>query len=216
MDSLQRELRNRIVMVLLGAAALLAMTGGTARAAAPSRPVTGIGILVMRSLNPDISVDTMMLPLYDEPGLRRIGTTRPSALPHLSAVLARDERDEAVAVLQKRSNWLRIAYDDAGREGWVEQQRSWQFATWDNWLKGRVAQFLPGIPKQYLRLLREPSVAAPPLDTPVVQKQLRIIRAKDDWLQVLVDGSVMGWVRWRDGDDRFLVQIKDRFSQLKR
>jgi hypothetical protein len=167
----------------------------------------------MRSLNPDISVDTMMLPLYDEPGLRRIGTTRPAVLPRLSSVLAMPGSDLAVAVLQKKSDWLLIAYDDAGREGWIELQRSWQYVTWDNWLKGRVAQLLPGISKPYTQLYREPSASAAAYDVSLQQKQMRIIQSREDWIQVLANANVVGWLRWRDNDGRFLVQLNDRFSQ---
>jgi hypothetical protein len=214
MKGCMQLLRNsRLVAGALVAVAALLLSALPCAAAPSSRPLSGIGVLVMRSLNPDISVDTMMLPLYDEPGLRRIGTTRPSALPRLSSVIAMPGRDLAVAVLQKKSNWLLIAYDDAGREGWIELQRSWQYVTWDNWLKGRVARLLPDIKKPYAQLYREPSASSGIIDVSLQQKQVRIIQSREDWIQVLVNANVVGWLRWRDSDGRFLVQLNDRFSQ---
>lgn len=198
--------------VAAGVLAVLVMSTVSAFAAAPPRPVSGIAVLVLRSFNPDVSVDTMVLPLYAEPGLRRIGSATPSSLPQLSSVLATG-RDVAVAVLQKKSDWVLIAYDDAGREGWIELHRSWLCTTWENWLKGRVARLLPGIRKQNTQLYAEPTTASAPVNIPLQQKQMRIIRAKEDWIQVLVDAAIVGWVRWRDAEGRFQVQVSDRFSQ---
>ncbi len=191
------------------AVVLLARGAASSFAAVSPRPMAGIGVLVIRSLNPDITVDTLML--YDEPGLQRIATKRTSSLPALTAVVQTAETAPVVAVLKKKSDWLLIAYDEAGREGWVERQRSWEYASWESWLKGRVARLLPGIKPQDARLYGAPSVTAPVIDIPLQNKEMRIIRAQESWVQVLVGGSAVGWLKWRDADGRFLVQVRDRF-----
>jgi hypothetical protein len=118
-------------------------------------------------------------------------------------------------VTGKKGNWLHIIYDDAGREGWLESSRGWEYATWNAYLKGRAARILPGLKKDLYLLRRDPSPKAPELETLSRQKNLRILDVREDWALVLVDLTAYGWLRWRDGDGRFTISLDDRFDPQK-
>jgi hypothetical protein len=182
---------------------------------AAARPASGTGVLVLHNIIGDTTPEEP-IPLFDEPGLRRVAEVLPSRLPTLAQVLSLDEEGIAVAVVQKKADWARIAYDDAGREGWVKIRRKWQFISWDSWLKGRGVRLLPGIKKQFTLLHPMPTDQSAAIDLPLQQKQMRVIQIKSDWIQVLVDVTVVGWLRWRDDEGRFLVQVTNKFNQQKR
>jgi hypothetical protein len=123
--------------------------------------------------------------------------------------------ESALAVMGKKGDWLRVAYDEAGHEGWLAMPRYWEYSPWRVFLKGRSARLLPGLKKEFYLLRREPASTSPQLDTLSRQKNLRIIEIRDEWALVLVDLTTHGWLRWKDNDGRFTISIDNPFEPQK-
>lgn len=195
---------------------LLTVSIASAQAVVPkSRPYGGDGLLIIRPFLPQGDTACCTLPIYREPGVQRIAEMESTDLPSLTPVIQGRPGEQAAVVTGKKGNWLNIIYDDAGREGWVEGARAWDYATWSSFLKGRGAKLLGGLKKDLYQLRRDPSPASPQLDTLSRQKNLRIIDVKDDWALVLVDLTAYGWLRWRDNDGRITLSIDERFDPQK-
>ena len=180
-----------------------------------TRPFSGSGLLLIQPLSTGQEQDVQSLAIYREPGVERIADIDPGKLPQLAPVMEGHSGAYPVAVIGKKGDWLKISYDDAGREGWLEMSRFWNYSPWASCLKGHVARILPGLKKEYYILYRDPSVNAPQLNTISRQKSLRIIEIREDWALVLVDSTAYGWLRWRDNDGRFAISIDDRFDPQK-
>lgn len=205
------KMRLRILLLSL----LMLQAAGPAFAIPKPRPFTGDGLLVIRPLPAVVTESCCTLPVYREPGVERIIDLETGELPSLAPAIVAREGEYGVAVTGRKGNWLQIAYDDAGREGWLEISRHWDYVPWNSYLKGRGARLLPGLKKEYYLLRGEPSPSASQLDTLSKQKSLRVIDVREDWALVLVDLAAYGWVRWRDGDGRFLISIDDKFDPQK-
>ena len=83
------------------------------------RPFSGIGVVIIRPLNRESPVASAPIPFYRDPGVARIAERPAVEIPTLSSILKMPAGEYPLAVMGKKGNWLRIAYDDAGREGWV-------------------------------------------------------------------------------------------------
>lgn len=186
-----------------------------ALAAPKPRPFSDEGLLIIRPTPPQANEASCNLEIYREPGVERITDLECSDLPSLDPVIMSRPGEYPVAVTGKKLDWLQIAYDDAGREGWLEISRSWDYWNWSSFLKGRSARLLPGLKKDLYLLRSEPSSGSPQLDTLSRQKSLRIVEIQDDWALVLVDFTSYGWLRWRDNDGRFAISIDDNFDPQK-
>lgn len=146
--------------------------------------------------------------LYREPGVGRIVDLDISDIPLLSAVLRPASEKQLFAVTRRKGDWVRIVYDEAGREGWFVPPRQWSFYSWDRFLRGREVRPAGGLKKEYLQLYAEPSAAAPVLESMDRDRSLRVLDVSDNWLLVLVDMARPGWFRWKDDDGRFLVSVE--------
>jgi len=186
---------------------LTLMLSSTSFAAAPAkaRPLTGIGILVMKKVNPG---NGSMLRLYREPKLGRIAEIKVDALPLLTPYIAAGEDSRPVIVTAKRLGWYRIIYDDGDREGLVEGRTSATFFKWGELLQGREATFLPGLKKTFYQLRREPSPTSDPLEQLGRGSRVYCIELLGEWLKVLSNGGKAGWLRWRDENSRLLIEVK--------
>ncbi|AJE04520.1 SH3 domain-containing protein [Geobacter pickeringii] len=171
------------------------------------RPEAGIGILFIRPPPADRDGGSPLVVLYREPGVSRIGEWRAASLPLLS-LPAEEGGGIPVAVMAKRGAWFRVAYDDAGRSGWVEGERVWSFLPWDEYLKGKGIRLLPGLRKPYYILRAGPVDHAPELRTLSPENSLRVIEVAGDRARVILDLAVMGWLSWRDEDGRLLVGVR--------
>lgn len=172
------------------------------------RPYSGKGVVIIRSLNQESPVAPAPIPLYRDPGVARVSERPAGEIPRLSSVLNMPAGEYPLAVMNKKGNWLLIAYDDAGREGWIEMARWWDYITWEDFLKGRFLRLLPALNKGAYALRSGPSASAPQTGTPSGKNSLRIIDVADDWVLVIADSGQKGWLPWRDGDGRFLVTIE--------
>ena len=176
-------------------------------AAAKPRPFAGSGILLIRPPFPAEATEPFTITLYREPGVGRLAELPPQKLPSLSQVLKAEPGETAMAVLGKRGTWLRIAYDDAGREGWVKLLRHWRYSDWETFLKGRVVRLFAGMKKDVYSLREEPVSAPLEKDRLSASRKLCVSQLQEDWALVTLEPSATGWIRWRDGDGRFLIVV---------
>lgn len=183
---------------------LLALLPLPLHGAPKPRPFSGSALLIIRPFPAEAG--TVRLRLYEEPGVGRMAELEPGKLPGLEPVVIAPAGEYAVAVVARRGEWLRLAYDEAGREGWVRMERSWLYLPWESFLEGRTARFLPGL-KHYCHLLRrEDSDSAPVAGTVPRESGFMVVRVRGEWAQVVAP-AVRGWLRWRDEDGRFLIAV---------
>ena len=178
---------------------LLLLSGGAAHPAPPApRPYGGCGVLALK-LWP--GAEPARLTLYREPGLLRIAEYDPAALPRLAGSAA----EPLLAADARKGGWTRLAYDDAGRQGWLEQARGWQYLSWQEFLPGRTVRVLPGMKKGLYLLKSGPDESAAPIATVNRDQQVRVLQVEDDWARLQAPS---GWFRWRDGDGRLTVSLQ--------
>jgi hypothetical protein len=172
------------------------------------RPYSGSGVMIIRPLRQVRPAEPATIPFYRDPGVARIAERVVGEIPLLFSILKTPAGEYPVAVMGKKGNWMRIAYDDAGREGWVEMARWWEYTTWEDFLKGRSARLLPGLKKRVYALRAGPSETSRLTDPLSGQENLRLIEIRGDWVLVIVDFCRQGWLPWRDGDGRFQINLE--------
>jgi hypothetical protein len=192
------------------------ITTPAAHAAVKPRPLTGSGVLLIRPPSSSPATETTTITLYREPGVGKLAELPPEKLPSLGQVLKTTAGETAVAVQGKKGTWLRIMYDEAGREGWLQPERHWEYAGWEAYLKGRVVRLFSGLKKGFNTLRREPSGNAPEVADLSKPLTLRIVQLQDNWALVVIDLTASGWLRWRDDEGRFLIVIDESFDPQKR
>jgi len=183
---------------------LLAVHTAFADPSAPSkmRPYTGIGMLMLPVAGNDLNDP---LPLYEEPGLSRLGSLNPDRIPRYDWIFGATSSAARLIVTARKGPWLRVAFDDAGREAWLNPARQGAFQSWDFFLKDHVSRLLPGLQKRYYQLYEQPGKAVlAPLTT---GQFLKVLRLDNDWAMVLSDQNSLGWLRWRDEDGRLLIGV---------
>jgi len=199
-------------LTLLLAVVIVTANAPSAPAIPLPRPASGRGVLIVSPFLPERADELAAIPLYRQPGVGRIATIAAGALPAITPPGENGAGAYAVAVLEKRGNWLKVVFDDAGRSAWLERARWWSYRSWEEFLPGREVRLLPGLKTSYYRLVALPadqcreSVPVDPHDS------LRAGRVQDDWLQATLSPSVTGWLRWRDGDGRLLIAVPLRNS----
>jgi hypothetical protein len=161
----------------------------------PPRPYSGCGVLM---LQPAAGPQQSPIVLYAEPGLQRVAEIEIPALPRLAG----DKQEPLVAVSATKGGWLQLAYDDAGREGWIEPPRSWEYRTWAEFLAKRVVRVFPGMKKGLYALRGAPREGSADRGILTRDQQVRVIQIQDDWALLQTPS---GWFRWRDGDGRLTV-----------
>ena len=189
-------MRRRLPMALL----LLTLGVGAAHSAPPvPRPYGGCGVL---ALKPEPGSDRLSLALYREPGLSRFAEIDAATLPRLTGSAS----EPLVAVSARRGGWLQLAYDDAGREGWIEQTRAREYRPWREYLPGRWLRVLPGMKKGCYLLRSEPGEGGAERGSLAREQAVRVLQVEDDWVRLQ---SPAGWFRWRDGDGRLTVSLQE-------
>jgi hypothetical protein len=179
-------------------------------AAPPPRPFAGEGILIVRPFGFASSTPIEFI-LYREPGVGRIAERSVAEMPLLSSLVQLPDGEYPMAVMGKKGEWLRVAYDDAGREGWVKPDRWWERLKWEEFLKGRSARLLPGLKKESYLLRGEPSEASLPYGDLTGEESFEIMEVKGDWaLAGVFPTGLTGWLPWRDGDGRMLISVGER------
>jgi hypothetical protein len=179
----------------------------TAAVAAPSvppkmRPYSGIGILLLPASGDDLNDP---LPLYEEPGLSRCGSLNPVKIPRYDWIFSASPTATPLIVTGRKGPWLRVVYDDAGREAWLKPSRAAVFQSWDFFLKDHVSRLLPGLQKKYYQFYQQPGKAV--LASLTTGQFLKVLRLDNDWAMILSDQNSLGWLRWRDEDGRLLIGV---------
>lgn len=177
---------------------LFATLPDSSLAAPKMRPYSGIGVLQLSSIGL-----TRAIPLYDDPGIARCCKHEFAAFKALNAWLFGLTDEPFLLVTARKSGWLEIEYDDAGRTGWIQPERRWHYLPWDQFLKGRLVLFLRNSPKKQMQVVSRPGAVTGMM---LPRKQpMKVILVQGDWAYVLLDQSSAGWIRWRDSDGRLLI-----------
>lgn len=171
-----------------------------ALAAPPPRPLAGKGVVSIATGG--TRSDTAVL--YERPGVRRVAELPLQKLPHIGPT----GEETLVPVLEEKAEWLRVVFDDAGREGWLKRERSWKTTAWEALFKGRFTKMLPGLRAPFYAVRKSPSDKAEQAVALTPAKRFRILRVQGNWGQILLDFTVAGWVKWHDEDGRLLVSVE--------
>jgi hypothetical protein len=174
------------------------------------RPYSGIGIVFLNSSDSVINHEEPFY-LYEEPGIFRQGELSGSIIPANEWVFGVQKNLIPLIVTARKGGWLKVCYDDAGREAWLDPQRRGEFQPWDKFMKGQISHLLPGLLKQYYQLYKEPERNPLYILTPV--QQFKVLKLDSDWVMVMSDQKTIGWLRWRDEDGRLLVGVGSDIKQ---
>lgn len=168
------------------------------------RPYSGIGVLVFSEKDAADPEDPLYL--YQEPGITRLGAFDSSKLTGNGWVFGSKKQQIYLIVMARKGGWLRVCYDDSGREAWIESQRRITFQSWDDFLRSRMVRMLPGLRKPFYQLSQQPDGSA---GIPLTPKQsLRVLKLEGCQAMVLADQKSVGWVRWCDEDGRLNVGLE--------
>ena len=199
-DMYGRLLEILLIIIVLGITAFAAIAASPPR----MRPYTGIGVVVFsqsdNALNRDLS-----LPLYEEPGLLRVGVLSNTSLSGNEWVFGLQKGAPPLVVSARKGDWLRVVYDDAGREAWIEPQNQGRFQSWEQYLKLHAGRMLPGLQPHYYRFQEQPGGRV--LATLSPKQLFKVLKLENAWGMVLTDQSQVGWLRWRDDDGRLLFGV---------
>ncbi|MBU5614308.1 SH3 domain-containing protein [Geomonas azotofigens] len=180
-------------------ALFLAGAATAALAALPvPRPYSGCGVLILKQ---GAGWQPESLALYQEPGVQRVADTTPQALPRLAG----DDAEPLLAANERRGAWVRVALDEAGRQGWLAQARGWEYREWRDFLPGRTVRLLPGLKKEWYQLRLSPGGEASTLAPLSRDREVRVVEVEKEWARI---EAPAGWLRWRDPDGRLTVSLK--------
>jgi hypothetical protein len=185
---------------------VLSMTGSAGFAAYTPRmrPYTGIGLVVF-SNSGNAQNQNLQLQLYDEPGLSRVGMMNSSRLSGNEWIFGIPDGTLPLIVSARKGDWLRVYYDDAGREAWIEPQNKGRFQSWEQFMKLQSGRMLPGLQPKYYQLQQQP--AGKRIGTLTPKQVFKLLRLENTWGMVLTDQSQIGWVRWCDDDGRLTIGV---------
>lgn len=170
------------------------------------RPYSGIGVLLLTVAAGSEGERPEPLRLYEEPAIVRRGELNIARIPPHDWIFGANRAVPPLVVTARKGEWLRVTYDDAGREAWLNPMRRGEFQPWEAFFKGQPARLLPGLRKQYYQLFREQGQGASVTLTP--RQTFRVVTLADDWALVLSDREALGWLRWRDEDGRLLMGLE--------
>jgi hypothetical protein len=190
-------------LIIILTVSFLGMTGSVGFTA-PSpqmRPYAGIGLVVFPTIGPP-EKQNLQLQLYEEPGLSRIKLLISSTLPGNEPVFGLQEGAPLIVSVRK-GEWLRIFFDDAGREAWINPRDKGHFQSWELYLKQHTGRMLPALQPKYYQLLQQPD--GKQLATLAPKQVFKVLKLDGSWGMVLTDKGQMGWLRWRDSDGRLTV-----------
>jgi len=180
---------------LLTVLALFLFFAVSSRAAAPPRPYSGCGVLEIPQTT---ATEPAPIAIYAEPGVQRVAEREIQALPSLRG----NQEPPLIAVGAVKAGWVRLFFDNAGREGWVDKPRPWEYLPWREFLPGRQVRILPGMKKGLYLLKGEPRENGPERGVLSRGQLVRVVQVEEDWARLQVPS---GWFRWRDRDGRLTV-----------
>ncbi len=202
-----------VIVMLLLLAPILMLPAFAATTPPRMRPYAGIGVLVLAIGSGTEDEQPEPFRLYQEPAIARIGDLKVSGVPPYEWIFGVNSQTVPLIVTARKGNWLRVNYDDAGREAWLSQGRRGAFQPWDLFLKRQSAHLLPGLQKKFYGLFQQPGTGT--LATLTPKQFFRVLRLDNDWAMVVLDQSTLGWLRWRDEDGRLLLGLERTVSNQK-
>jgi hypothetical protein len=170
------------------------------------RPYAGIGVLMLPVSSSSGEETYEALQRYDEPGIYRRGELDIVQIPRHEWVFGPGSTMVSLVVMAKKAGWLKVVYDDAGRETWINPGRRGTFQPWDVFFKGQSGRMLPGLQKKYYQLFPQPG-SGPPLTSVTPQQVFKVILLEGDWAVVMPDPNSLSRMRWRDEDGRLLIGL---------
>lgn len=192
----------RLLIFLFVLSTVVAGPVGLGAAPPRMRPYTGIGLVVF-SPSDSARNQELLVPMYEEPGLLRIGMMDGSRSSGNEWIFGPSEGVSPLVVSARKGDWLRVYYDDAGREAWINPQNKGRFKSWEQFFKLQNCRMLPGLQQQYYQLQHLPGGKL--LATLTPKQVFRVLKIENAWIMVLLDQAQIGWVRWRDDDGRLTV-----------
>jgi len=192
------------VFILIVFASGMTCPAGHAAASPRMRPYTGIGLAVF-SQSSSAQNQELHLPMYEEPGLLRIGMLTTTRLSGNEWIFGLQEGIPPLVVSARKGDWLRVYYDDAGREAWINPQNKGRFQSWDQYLRLQTGRMLPGLQPHYYQLQQQPGGKL--LATLTPKQMFKVLKLGNNWGMVLTDQGQIGWLRWRDNDGRLLLGV---------
>ena len=165
------------------------------------RPYSGIGILMVSITGKDKMMEPYQI--YEEPAIERKGELNTGKIPPYEWIFGAIENSLPLIVTSRKGNWLRVAYDDAGREAWLDPRRTATFQTWDSYLKGQAIRLLPGLQKRYYQFFAQPGKG---VAVNLLSRHLfTVVKLENDWALAISEDNSIGWLRWRDEDGRLTI-----------
>ena len=190
----------------------LAYAAPSAGKAPRMRPYAGIGVLQLTIKSAVDKETPEPFRLYEEPAVSRLGDLNLNGgTPPFDSVFGVSRAALPLIVMARKGNWLRVTYDDAGREAWLAPGRRGLFLPWDFYLKRHTVHLLPGLQKMYYALFQQPGKGTMVSLTP--KQSFKVLRLDDDWVMVMLDQKTLGWLRWRDEDGRLLLALERSGAQ---
>ena len=178
----------------------IAYAASTSYVPVKMRPYSGIGILMVSTGNSELAEPYQ---IYEEPAIERKGELDLRKIPPYEWIFGTVENSLPLIVMSRKGNWLRVSYDDAGREAWLNPKRAAAFKPWEAFLKGQPAKLLPGLQKRHYQLYQQPGRGA---SINLLPRQLfTVVKLEGDWALVMTGDNSMGWLRWRDEDGRLTI-----------
>ncbi|GAM09157.1 hypothetical protein OR1_01431 [Geobacter sp. OR-1] len=172
------------------------------------RPLAGIGVLTLTTKGTLQDGSSPLLSLYREPGVGRMTDLDPADFPSMTPAIKGSPGMINIAFTRKRGDWVKVIFDDSGREGWLALGHGMRFKSWKRYLQGGEVRLLNGLKKDFYQLRPQPSAAAKPVAAVSKEKRLRVVELDDSWILVLVDLENSGWLRWKDDDGRLLISVE--------
>jgi hypothetical protein len=164
--------------------------------------------LFLRPAFPEQADEIKTIVLYGTPGIERLAVVDVARLPSLSPAISFPAGAYAVAATGKNGNWFRVVYDDAGREGWIQGRRFWDYFSWQDFLPGRIIVLLPDLRPSLTEVRLKPSDESPALGRISPEQKTRILEIRDEWARVRGEGGLNGWLRWCDGNGKLLFAVE--------
>lgn len=189
--------RRQMHLSLLITVSLLLAAGAAHPAPPAPRPYSGCGVLALML---SAGAERSLLPLYEEPGVHRIAQLPGSALPRLAG----SSEEPLVSASARRGDWIQVAYDDAGRQGWLQPARDSDYLPWREFLPGRQVRILPGMKKGYHAVKSSPGDGSSEMSALTRDQPVTVLQVEDDWARLQ---APQGWFRWRDGDGRLTISL---------
>lgn len=175
--------------------------------AARMRPYTGIGVVILTIALGENGMAPTQLQLYDDPAIYRLGELEIATIPRDEWIFGLDTESVPLIVMARKGEWLRVVYDAAGREAWINPRSRGTFYLWETFFKDQSGHLLSGLKKRYYQIFSEPGIG--PLVSLPPRLPFTVTTLDGDWIHLIIpDQKVKGWLRWRDEDGRLLIGLE--------